>query len=127
MALVSYARYNIYLHLKEDIYIEDCLRSFLAQNHILALKEQPKRDFKTIEIDIKPMINEIKILSQEGDAVILDCILASGSKANLKPELLLQALKKHVGNIFEDEKIERVDLYSDIEGEITPLLLIDNA
>lgn len=127
MALVSHARYNICLHLEEDIDIEDCLRSFLAQNHILAVKEQPKKDFKTIEIDIKPMIKEIKILSQEGNAVILDCILASGSKANLKPELVLQALKKHIGNIFEDEKIERVDLYSDIEGKLTPLMLIDNA
>ncbi|MEA4960475.1 TIGR03936 family radical SAM-associated protein [Lutispora sp.] len=127
MALVSHARYNIYLRFEKDIDIEDCLRSFLAQDNILAVKQQPKKDFKTIEIDIKPMIREIKALSQGGGEVVLDCVLSSGSKANLKPELMLQALKKQIGDIFEDEKIERIDLYSDMEGELTPLLLIDNA
>ena len=37
----------------------------------------------------------------------------------IKPAIVRQA--------FEDEKIERIDLYSDMEGELIPLLLIDNA
>lgn len=127
MSLVSHARYRLYLKLYDDIDIESSIGSFLQQDHIIAAKEQPKKNFELIEVDIKPMIKEMNISSQEGHNITLDCILSCGSKANLKPELLLQALAKHIKDGFESERIERVDLYTDMTGELIPLLLIDNA
>ena len=127
MALVSHARYTIHLCFDNSIDIDSSLASFLEQDSIPAMKEQPKKNFQLIEIDIRPMIKELKLLSQEGSKVVLDCLLYCGSKANLKPELLLQALGKHMKETFEIEKIERVELYTDVTGKITSLLFIDNA
>lgn len=126
MSLVTHARYIMYLNLKSSNDIESSIKGFLEQDDIIAEKKQPKKNFELIEVDIKPMIKEINLSSQEEHSVVLDCILSCGSKANLKPELLLNALEKYVKDDIETVKIERVDLYTDITGKLTPLLLIDN-
>lgn len=127
MSLVTHARYYMKLNFKHGIDIEKSLSDFLNSDVITVFKEQPKKNFQTVEVDIKPMIKEIKVLSKEGKSqIILDCLLASGSKANLKPQLLIDAIKNHIGSTFEVESIERIELYADRKGQFIPLLSIDN-
>lgn len=125
MSLVTDARYSIELVFKDIIDLEKKLEDFMAQDSIVVPKEQPKKNFKTIDIDIKPMIKEINVMSQESLKVEIDCVLACGSKANLKPQLLLEGLEKYLGNVFEIKEIKRVELYTNINHELVPLSLVD--
>ncbi|MGI5997407.1 MAG: TIGR03936 family radical SAM-associated protein [Lutispora sp.] len=125
MSLVTDARYSIELVFEHIIDLEKKITDFMAQDNIIVPKEQPKKNFKTIDVDIKPMIKEIKVMPHENLNVELDCVLACGSKANLKPQLLLEALKKYIGDIFEVKGIKRVELYTNINHELVPLSLVD--
>jgi len=125
MALVTDARYSIELVFKDVIDLEDKLKDFMAQSNIVVPKEQPKKNFETVDVDIKPMIREIKVESKGNQNVILGCVLACGSKANLKPQLLIEALKKYMGDIFEVKEIKRIELYANIDHELVPLSLVD--
>lgn len=127
MSLVTHARYYISLNLKNDVDFEKSLSDFLKSDTIKVFKKQPKKDFQLTELDIKPMIKEIKVISKEDqDKIILDCLLASGSKANLKPELLIEAIKNHMGDVFQIESIERIELYTVEKGRLVSLLSVDN-
>jgi len=127
MSLVTHARYHITLKLNDDMEFEKSLSDFLKSETIKVFKRQPKKDFQLTELDIKPMIEKIKVISKEARSkIVLDCLLASGSKANLKPELLIEAIKNHMGDIFEVESIERIELYTIEKGTLVPLLSVDN-
>ncbi|SHJ00852.1 TIGR03936 family radical SAM-associated protein [Lutispora thermophila] len=125
MALVTDARYSIELIFKDLIDAEKMIADFMVQNSIVVPKEQPKKNFETTDVDIRPMIRVINVLHQENLNVTLDCIVACGSKANLKPHLLLEALRKFMGDIFEIKEIRRVELYANIDHELVPLSLVD--
>jgi len=125
MSLVTDARYSIELVFEDIIDVEKKIIDFMAQDNIVVSKKQPKKNFETIDVDIKPMIKEINVLNQENKNVTLDCILACGSKANLKPQLLLEALNKFIGNEFEVKEIKRVELYTNINHKLVPLSLVD--
>lgn len=87
------------------------------------MKEQPKKDFKLKEIDIKPMIVSVQVLATADEEVhYLNCLLQSGSKANLKPELLMEAFQAFSGYDIHRIKINREEVYSDREGNLIDLL-----
>jgi len=125
MSLVTDAKYSIELVFEDTIDMEKKIKDFMTQDNIVVSKKQPKKNFKTIDVDIKPMIKEINVLNQENKNVTLDCVLACGSKANLKPQLLLEALKKYIKNEFEVKEIKRVELYTDMNHKLVPLSLVD--
>lgn len=129
MALVTHGEYtiNICFDHKELQDIKDIISNFINQTNIYAMKEQPKKNFELIKIDIKPMIRDIEVLTQEKPGeLVLKCILACGSKANLKPELLIQALAEYLGINILRENIKRVELYMEVNKKLIPMLDIDN-
>lgn len=129
MALVTHGEYtiNICFDHKELQDTKDIVSNFINQTNIYAMKEQPKKNFELIKIDIKPMIRDIEVLTQENPGeLVLKCILACGSKANLKPELLIQALAEYLGINILRKNIKRVELYMEVNKKLVPMLDIDN-
>ncbi len=103
-----------------DIDLSAALEAFLAQSEIPVWKKSKKSER---EVDIRPMVYELR--QTDDGAVFLK--LASGSAANLKPELVMDTLFAMSGvepPPFAYE-INRCELYADTgDGErrsLTPL------
>ena len=129
MALVTHGEYiiNICFDYKELSDIKYIISNFLSQTNIYAMKEQPKKNFELIKTDIKPMIRDIEVLKQEKPGELdLKCVLACGSKANVKPELLIQSLEEYLGLNILSKNIKRVELYMEVNKKLIPMLDIDN-
>ena len=124
MSLVTHALYTIRVlsENKECEGLEEKLQSFISQESIIARKAQPKKNFKIKEIDIRPMIVEMKLIHCEENDSSFSCLLHSGSKANLKPELLMEALEEYMGVNFKRITITREDVFTEQDGKLVDLL-----
>jgi radical SAM-linked protein len=124
MSVVTNARYKIRMNI-ENVTAEAMSKSiedFLAQEHIKVMKEQPKKGFELKEIDIRPMIVGMRLFQFEEASCVIDCLLLSGSRGNLKPELLMMAFKDFTGyNIF-GIRIHREEVYAEKNGMLVDLL-----
>lgn len=115
MATICSAKYNIYAVFKKEIALEDLRKNvvdFLDSESII-IKKKTKKDSK--DIDIKPMIYDIKTfhLGSEMEYRDIFCFsvsLAAGSVENLKPELLIEALGEFLGHKIEPIKVHRIGL-----------------
>jgi radical SAM-linked protein len=89
----------------------DGWKDFLAQDEILVIKKSKKGER---EINIRPMIYEFCIADDH-----VKMKIASGSAANLKPEMVIQAYMKFLGSELEDFAllINRDEVYADISKE----------
>jgi len=124
MSIVTHARYRITVNIENVApdSLSKNIETFTAQENIKVMKEQPKKGFELKEIDIKPMIVSMKLTESRETMYIIDCLLLCGSKANLKPELLLTAFKAFTGYNIEGIKINRVEVYAEKNGRIVDLL-----
>lgn len=124
MSLVTHSRYTIKFTLEnsDEQYIKDKIESFLCQESIAVKKEQPKKNFAIKEIDIKGMIYSLKLMLVEDDEYYLNCILSAGSKANLKPELLMEAFRGYSGLDLKKIKINREETYTEAGGKLQNLI-----
>jgi len=86
------------------------------------MKEQPKKDFELKEIDIRPMIVSMKLFESREAMHIIDCLLLSGSRGNLKPELLMTAFKEFTGYNIDGIRINREEVYALKNGKLADLL-----
>lgn len=124
MSLVTHARYRIRFYL-ENISpeeLEKSLAAFLAQDSIKVMKEQPKKGFELKEIDIRPMIMEMKLNESEAGFHTFEGLLLSGSKGNLKPELLMKAFGSFAAYNIEGIRINREEVYAEKNGQLVDLL-----
>ena len=124
MSVVTHAKYKIRINI-ENIGPEELKKSieaFLAQDSIKVMKEQPKKGFELKEIDIRPMIVTMELHACEASIYILDCLLLSGSRGNLKPELLLSAFKGFTAYNIDGIRINREEVYAEKNGKLVDLL-----
>jgi radical SAM-linked protein len=124
MALITHAEYSIKAYI-ENADIEDIkekLNSFINQEHILAQKKQPKKNFQIKEVDIRPMILEMNFDGCQEGVCIFSCLLHSGSKANLKPEMLMQAFSDYADINFYRTTITRKEVFVEQDGKLIDLL-----
>jgi radical SAM-linked protein len=100
MSIVAGADYIAYV----ERFSEEIIQEFMAQNEIIVLKKTKKSEK---EVNIRPMIFKMN-LCEEG----IFMQIAQGSAANLKPELVIQALAEF-SKIKLPELIayERIDMY----------------
>ncbi len=123
MTVTAAARYEVW-YLKSGKSMEETrsipaewkekAEAFLWQEQILVWKKT-KRSEK--EVDIRPMIEEMEV---KEDRVCL--LLAAGSEANLKPDLLMETFMKFLGIQEAPFHYHRVDLYARAEdGSLGPL------
>lgn len=119
-ALVCFGSYEIILDNPFSEDVKDILTRFLAQKQILIEKQQKKG--KTAEVDIRPMIIDLSV-SEQGEKLVLQILVATGSSANLNPELLMKALFQFAGtqNTAGRPAIKRIELF---DASQHPLFLL---
>lgn len=124
MSLVTHSRYTIKFKLEnaDEKVVHEKIHEFLEQEQILIKKEQPKKNFALKEINIKPMIYQMKLLFVKDDECFFNCLLSSGSKANLKPELLMEAFQLFCNWDIKKIKINREETYTELEGKLMDLI-----
>lgn len=94
------------------------LESFLNQKEILVTKKTKKGER---EMDIRPMIYALSPVSGKEPAVFMK--IATGSAANLKPEAVIQAYKKSLGEELEPFAllITRMEVYANTGSAEAPV------
>jgi radical SAM-linked protein len=124
MALISHAKYSIKVNMNnpDSAYLRAKLQGFINQESILAQKRQPKKNFQIKEINIRPMILEMELESCSENACVFGCLLQSGSKANLKPEILMDAFGKYAEADILRTTITREEVFVEKDGKLIDLL-----
>lgn len=119
MAIVTASDYYIYLNDEavSDVFKEltPKLSDFYNENQIEILKKTKSKEVMT---DIKPLIYDIKPYK---DGIYM--LLASGSRDNLKPELVILALCEYAGISYNryDYMIHRLETYMGDKDNLLPL------
>ena len=90
----------------------ESIDDFLAMQEI-CIEKKTKSGIK--ETDIRPDIKEIKIMPD-----YMEMVLSAGSRANLKPEIVIKAMNKYIeGFDSGDCAYHRIDIY---DGEMNSIL-----
>ena len=109
MALLSAADYIVDMDFDEET-----IDKFLSQNKIEVLKKTKKSEKV---VDIKPMIYK---LEKQGNKLFV--CLAHGSQANLKPNLVVEALCDFADKEMpEFLRMTRLEMYYEKDGKLVPL------
>jgi len=97
------------IHTGQDF--TDLTERFLARDHIVIKKHQ-KKSGKDLEVDIKPMIAELRS-EVDNKNITLTMKLAAGSTANLSPEAVLAEFCNFAGIPYHRSEVEinRTGLY----------------
>lgn len=110
MSIVAGADYFVYF----EGLTKEIVGNFYNQSSIEILKKT-KRSEKIV--DIKPMIYELRY---ENEGIFMK--VAQGSAANLKPDLVMQALSEFAGIMLpEFVQYERLDMYCLQDGKLVSL------
>lgn len=119
MAIVTASDYYIYLNDEavSDVFKEltPKLSDFYGEDKIEILKKTKTKEIMT---DIKPLIYDLKPYK---DGIYM--LLASGSRDNLKPELVILALCEYAGISYNryDYMIHRLETYMGDKDNLLPL------
>ncbi|KXG77049.1 TIGR03936 family radical SAM-associated protein [Thermotalea metallivorans] len=112
-------------HPVEEGDVKKWLAQFMAQEEILLCKTTHKKNRETKkEINIKPYIYHMDLVQYDPLYFILKMTLATGSKGNLKPEILIEKFRECTGApILSDQvRVHRLDLYTFMDDKlVTPL------
>lgn len=124
MSVVSHAQYKITMTMEgiDGSVLSESIEKFLKQERILVMKEQPKKGFELKEIDIRSMIVGMELTYAKENEYGIRCLLSSGSKANLKPELLMTAFWEFTGYDLKRIRINREEIYAEKNGRLVDLL-----
>lgn len=106
MAIVDASIYLVEIDLFENIekqVIESKIQSFLELEEILEIKEKKQKKGKgyrgksKVQIqknNIREGIIEMELLKKHGNKIVIKCMLITGSKGNLRPEIVIFKLKE---------------------------------
>lgn len=126
MGLVTHSRYTVKVNVQgiELNQFREKLDEFMSLAEIKVMKKQPKKDFELKEIDIRPMIVSVGAVEapDSGGSYFLQCLLLSGSKNNLKPELLIKAFADFSSWELTGVRINREEVYTEYQGQLLDLL-----
>lgn len=141
MSIISSSAYLVKLRMNNIItkeYIEESIQNFLSLESIIEIKEKKDKKKRSYnknkkpefqEINIRPLIKDIKFMSLDNEDVILKMHLVAGSKGNLKPEVVITKLGEIMNMPIKihEARIHRLDLFKESEGKyITPLEELDS-
>lgn len=127
MALIRRASYKIYVCCRPGMGITQFKRvldELMAKPSII-IEKRTKGGIK--DTDIRPMIHKLvaeeadklpKGCECEGNVYLIYALLSAGSRGNLKPELLVNALEHNTGEEIRPVKIHRTELFIEEEGRI---------
>lgn len=111
---ISHGSYMISMNVSSDIEIADIktkVAEFMKLEEIINIKKNKKGKLK--EVNIRPLIKTLKVVSLEENILTLNMLVATGSSANLSPNVLIDKLNgfSNIGIDLENLKIIRNDLY----------------
>jgi radical SAM-linked protein len=125
MSIVEAASYEVTIvNVDGGNSTKDFLDDFMKMAKIEVIKVGKKGE-KTI--DIRPMIRNIRLESWNEDIVIISTLVDTGSKSNLNPELIIQAIKLFVKGFKDAEirDIKKIETYVKRDGMFkTPIELL---
>lgn len=111
MSAVEGAKYSILLHhgiTREEA--EKLIDGIMGSDEIMVMKKTKSGEKLT---DIKPFIKDINIREFSENTMTLECLLYSGSRGNLNPELAASLIKERSENrVFGYPSITREELYA---------------
>lgn len=109
MALIDGSRFSIKVCLKTSKSIEEKVREVLNEENWTIIKKGKKGEK---EVNIKPLVKEFKYWIKD-DNLILNVLVASGSREHLSPDLLCKYLSDKIENIDRDKfiDIKREEIY----------------
>ncbi|MGL4875565.1 MAG: TIGR03936 family radical SAM-associated protein [Clostridium sp.] len=119
MALIDGARYIIKVKYKDMKNFDSEMKSLEEKSEWNIIKRS-KRSEK--EVDIKPMVKEMKYWQKENEGVF-NILISAGSREHLSAELFVELIKRETTNVLEDEfvEIKREEMYC-LRGEnLVPL------
>lgn len=119
MALLDGARYTIKLKLNSEDKVTEQIIDTLNETKWEIIKKSKKGEKLT---DIKPLVKEFKYWIKDGE-LILNTLIATGSRENLSADLLVTYLKEKVENINKDSfvNIKREEMYILKNNKYVPL------
>ncbi|HZX46995.1 MAG TPA: TIGR03936 family radical SAM-associated protein [Clostridia bacterium] len=104
--------------------LEKKIRDFFEKESIFIERTDKKGRKK--QVNIKPMIAEIQRVLVTDGGLLLDVILDTGSRSNLKPSDLVEALERDAGTHLQDVCIHRKGLLIKRGGRyLSPLEVMD--
>jgi len=125
MAIVAGSSYQITIvNIKEKGLDKALLEEFIIRP-VIEVTKYGKNGEKIV--DIKPMIRELKLIEQDDDSSIIYTVTDSGSKSNLNPELIVQAMRLYIAGMEEAEvrDIKKLETFVISDGRlISPIELI---
>lgn len=92
MSLVEAAEYDVYVQLRETLspgQVQDGINSLLEQDQVMVIREKEGRKR---QVDIRPGIREVAAIRSVDGELVLHMHLALGSRLNVRPEEVVQAL-----------------------------------
>lgn len=121
MGSVEGALYIINLqHCMDEKEIRSIIQEVMSSSEIYRNK-RTKSGYKLV--DIRPLIEDINILNYDEQKIEIECLLFTGSKGSLGPEMISELLKEKSNNrILGYPEIERREIYSILEGKWLNLL-----
>jgi len=119
MSVIERGEYLIHISGMPDEGLDavSVIEDFLNQTEIFTIKKTKKGER---HVDIRPMIHSIDIIAQHQDGITIKALLSTGSKANLRPEQLIEALLDFANISYSSEllvQIHRLDLYLFEDGK----------
>ena len=119
MALLDAARYIIKIKLNGISKVEEEMMKILNEQKWEIIKKTKKGEKLT---DIKPLVKEFKYWIKDNE-LILNILIATGSRENLSADLLVNYLKKKVSEINIDSfvNIKREEMYILKNNKYVPL------
>jgi radical SAM-linked protein len=121
MATISASEYYVLAGVDKacnEKVLKSGIRDLLAKNEIM-VEKKTKSGVKNT--DIRNMIFDLSFELQEADSfnlVKLNMLVSAGSKANLKPDLLTEALFNNLGFEYDIEKIHRTKLFVEAREQV---------
>lgn len=115
---IEYGEYIYTIELEKSLtkeFIKSKMLEFMAQDEIMITKKNKKG--KIVESDIRPMIKQFDLLNLNEEVIVLEAMIATGSKANLNNSIFIPKIVDMLGLDMDplDIDILRRDLYA-VEG-----------
>lgn len=106
-AVINAAEYSIAGLLEEGSGqdTEQRLKNFFGSDSVLI--ERTNKRGKKVWLDIIPLITEVKKIEAGNQEMLIELIIDTGSKSNLRPIELVKALERHTGLSIKDVRMHR--------------------
>lgn len=120
MALIDACRYTVKIKYSDTSNLSNEMDKLIAMNEGWVTIKKSKKGEK--EVDIKPMIYEIKYWIKD-NILIINMLIQSGSRMHLSADLVCDYIKEKTTNAIEDSfvEIKREEMYFLRDGKYYPL------